>query len=157
MLHYGRTSGIWDPAWFGVPDDEHEWPAWLTSAGGDYAAASEVAPELVSASVAGGYALRLRFADGVTGVVDTTPHLWGSAFEPLHDPAYFAQVHLANGTATWPNGADLAPEVLYREALRNPVGDGLDADLNIEDDHGRNLGRGPEAQRPLAAEGDGDG
>lgn len=44
MLLHGRNSGIWDPGWFGVPDDEKRWPSWLTSVGGDYAATTEVPP-----------------------------------------------------------------------------------------------------------------
>jgi Protein of unknown function (DUF2442) len=60
--------------------------------------------------------LRLTFADGTAGDVDLSG-LWqsGPVFEPLRDPAYFASVTVDPelGTVTWPNGADLAPEVLY--------------------------------------------
>lgn len=156
MLHYGRTSGVWDPVWFGVPDGEDAWPAWLTSVGDDYAAAWQVSPELESVAAAGSYALRLRFADGVTGVVDTTPHLWGPAFQPLHDPAYFAQVRLEDGAPRWPNGADIAPEVLYREVLRNPADD-PHVDLNIAEDRRRPPGGGCQGRQHRAADRDGDG
>ena len=39
----------------------------------------------------------------------------GGVFEPLEDPAYFALVAVEEeaGTAAWPNGLDLAPEVLH--------------------------------------------
>lgn len=39
----------------------------------------------------------------------------GSLLEPLDDPAYFAKVRVDQeaGTAVWPNGLDLAPEVLH--------------------------------------------
>jgi hypothetical protein len=43
-------------------------------------------------------------------------------FEPLKDVTLFAQVavHRELETVTWPNGADLAPEFLYR-AAQQPV------------------------------------
>ena len=44
-------------------------------------------------------------------------------FEPLRDPAYFAQVHVDPdlGTVTWPNGADLDPDVLYGRVTGTPI------------------------------------
>lgn len=60
--------------------------------------------------------LYLTFEDGTAGEVDLS-EIWcnGPVFEPLADPAYFARVTVDPelGTVTWPNGADLAPEVLY--------------------------------------------
>lgn len=40
-------------------------------------------------------------------------------FEPLRDVEYFAKVSVDRelGTVVWPNGADLAPEVLHEQAL----------------------------------------
>jgi hypothetical protein len=40
-------------------------------------------------------------------------------FEPLRDVAYFARVTVDSelGTVVWPNGADLAPDVLHEQAL----------------------------------------
>lgn len=40
-------------------------------------------------------------------------------FEPLRDVAYFAQVVVDEelGTVVWPNGADLAPDVLHEQAM----------------------------------------
>jgi hypothetical protein len=50
-----------------------------------------------------GDAARLRHA-GSTGPV----------FAPLRDPAYFAQVRLAEwGAPVWPNGVDIAPDALH--------------------------------------------
>jgi len=41
--------------------------------------------------------------------------LWGPVFEPLRDPAIFAQAFVDDfGAVAWPNGADLAPDALYR-------------------------------------------
>jgi hypothetical protein len=70
------------------------------------------------------YLLRLTFSDGLTGEVDLS-HLrdWAGVFVLLRDPAVFAQVRVDPeiGTITWPNGADLAPEVLHERASAHPV------------------------------------
>ncbi len=69
---------------------------------------------VVEARYLGGYVLWLRFSDGAEGEIDLEGELWGEVFEPLKDPAYFAQVRLDPelDTVAWPNGADLAPEFL---------------------------------------------
>jgi len=61
--------------------------------------------------------LRVRFADGVSGVVRLMPtHLYG-VFEPLKDPAVFAQVRCDNGFVSWPGDIDLAPDAMH-QAIR---------------------------------------
>lgn len=70
------------------------------------------------------YKLRLTFEDGLVGDVDLS-HLreWEGIFIPLRDPVVFSQVRVDPeiGTITWPNGVDLAPEVLYERAAANPL------------------------------------
>ena len=63
-----------------------------------------------------GYALRLRFSDGVAKVVDLRDELFGEVFEPLKETSVFHAVTINPNTNTieWPNGADFAPEFLYR-------------------------------------------
>lgn len=63
----------------------------------------------------GGYSLLLDFTDGTSKEVDLTNELHGTVFEPLKDPAFFAQAAVNPETMTveWPNGADLAPEYLH--------------------------------------------
>ena len=60
--------------------------------------------------------LHLRFEDGATGELDFSNEDWTGVFAPLSDPAFFARVELDRelGTLVWPNGADMAPETLYR-------------------------------------------
>lgn len=62
------------------------------------------------------YRLRLEFSDGAVKDVDLTPELHGEVFEPLRSPSFFERVAVnpETGTVEWPNGADFAPEFLYR-------------------------------------------
>ena len=78
--------------------------------------------EIIAAEHLGGYRLRLTFAEGVVGDVDLTDRFKaarGPMFEALRDVEYFAKVAVDPelGTVVWPNGADLAPDVLYEQAL----------------------------------------
>jgi len=66
--------------------------------------------------------LRVAFVDGVTGDVDmrsflSDPRIENTIFEPLRDPAIFAQARVVLGAIEWPNGADLAPDAMY-DAIR---------------------------------------
>jgi len=72
---------------------------------------------VVEARSLGGYRVWLRFDDGLEGEIDLEDEIWGEIFEPLKDPAYFARF-TAEETLTWPNGADFAPESLYRRVLQ---------------------------------------
>jgi len=78
--------------------------------------------DIVFASPLDGYRLRIRYEDGVEGVVDLGAIVsFRGVFEPLKDPSYFSQVRVAPelGTVTWPNGADLDPDVLYGRLVPN--------------------------------------
>ena len=72
-------------------------------------------PRVTEVRHVGLYVVYVRFADGTEGEVDLEGELDGEVFEPLRDPAVFAQatVHPELHTVSWPNGADLAPEFLY--------------------------------------------
>ena len=86
-------------------------------------------PKVVEVKPLEGYKLWLRFQDGVFGTVDLGAELWGPMFEPLKDKALFAQaaIHPELETVTWPNGADLAPEFLYRAAQQRVADDAPEA------------------------------
>ena len=60
------------------------------------------------------YRLLLVFSDGVKKEVDLEPYLKGEVFGPLRDKTMFIQYVLTPTTIEWVNGADLAPEFLYR-------------------------------------------
>ena len=70
------------------------------------------------------YQLRLRFEDGVEGVVDITQLVtFTGVFEPLREMAYFQRVAVNPelGTICWPNEADLDPDVLYSLVTGQPI------------------------------------
>ena len=73
---------------------------------------------IIAAAVCGPHLLRLAFNDGSAKTVDVASLLYGPVFEPLRDPARFAEVRLDPicGTVVWPNGADFAPEALHELA-----------------------------------------
>jgi len=62
--------------------------------------------------------LAVTFNDGSSGIVDVSALVNGAdagVFEALRDPAFFATAYLDCGAVTWPNGADLAPDAMYKE------------------------------------------
>lgn len=77
--------------------------------------------DIIGVEVVADYRLRLTFEDGTAGDVDFGGREWRGVFEPLRDPAYFARVRVDSqaGTISWPNGADMAPEPLYEQAVSN--------------------------------------
>ena len=71
--------------------------------------------EVTNVAIVGCYVLDVSFSDGSRKHVDVAPLLWGPLFEPLKDPAFFAQGQFDPEirTVAWPNEADIAPEYLY--------------------------------------------
>lgn len=71
--------------------------------------------DVTGVKVLDGHRIRLTFEDGIEGDVDLDKLVqWDGVFEPLKDPARFAEVRVDSeiGTICWPNGADIAPETL---------------------------------------------
>lgn len=67
---------------------------------------------VVAAEYVRDYKLRLRFTDGVEGIVDFSRWLDTEVFRPLSAKRQFKRFFIAGGTVCWPNGADIAPETL---------------------------------------------
>ena len=60
-----------------------------------------------------GFHLRLRLTDGSTIERDVGPLMVGPVFDPIRErPEMFARVTIDGGTVSWPNGADLCPDVV---------------------------------------------
>lgn len=78
-------------------------------------------PQVTRVQVIPPFGLEVEFNDKKIRRINLQPdldsHLTGPVFDPLHDPAFFAQAYLdqEGGTVAWPNGADLAPESLYED------------------------------------------
>ncbi|MGB9879292.1 MAG: DUF2442 domain-containing protein [Anaerolineae bacterium] len=65
------------------------------------------------------YHLILEFENDEYRIIDVKPFIKGPVFEPIKNLAFFKQVRIDPdaGTVTWPNGADLDPDVLYEKSL----------------------------------------
>ena len=58
----------------------------------------------------------VTFTDGSARDIDLEPYLHGPLFDPIRqDPKLLAKVYVdpETETLTWPNGADIDPDVLY--------------------------------------------
>jgi hypothetical protein len=76
-----------------------------------------VLPSVLLAEYRGAFRIRLVFNDGSEGTVSFRRWLKGPIFEPLKDLDYFRRFFVDGGTVTWPNGADVAPETLYKAVV----------------------------------------
>ncbi|GHT33274.1 molybdopterin-guanine dinucleotide biosynthesis protein MobA [Bacteroidia bacterium] len=61
-----------------------------------------------------GYKIALTFNDGLQKTVDLQNHFDGKVFEPLKDIDNFKKFKVTEWTIEWENGADYAPEYLYK-------------------------------------------
>ncbi len=80
--------------------------------------------DTVDVHVLDNHRLRLRFENGVEGVVDVARLVkFTGVFAPLQERNYFAQVRVNpdTGTICWPNDADLDPDVLYALVSGEPI------------------------------------
>ena len=80
--------------------------------------------DIVAVKPLDSYRLHLAFEDNVEGIVDIANIIeFTGIFEPLINPTYFAQVAINPdlGTISWPNGADLDPDVLYSVVIDRPL------------------------------------
>ena len=81
------------------------------------------------------FRVRLEFTDGTTKEIDLQRYLHGPIFEPMRtDPQAFRSVNvdLRMGTLVWDNGADIDPDVLYKDltpAWMEPEPDAADGKL----------------------------
>ena len=59
----------------------------------------------------------------MVGDIDFSAERWTGVLAPLNDSDYFAEVSVdpEAGTVVWPDGIDLAPELLYEQAKAHPL------------------------------------
>ncbi len=60
------------------------------------------------------YRIKLWFNNGEIRVVNLVDSMDGPVFMPLKDIEYFKEFSIPYNTIEWPNGADFAPEYLYK-------------------------------------------
>ncbi len=81
-------------------------------------------PRPTQVSYSGEHRLLIAFEDGVRAELDFTPMLGqGGVFAQLSDLAAFrkAAIDPESQALTWPNGADICPDVLYHLATGAPL------------------------------------
>ena len=60
------------------------------------------------------FTVRITFSNQVKKTIDLEPYLHGPIFQDIrNNPNLFQQLAVAGNTITWPNGADIDPDVLY--------------------------------------------
>ena len=70
--------------------------------------------EVLEAEYLRDYLVKVKFNTGETKLVDLKESLQGPVFEPLKDLNYFKKFTIHFNTLEWQNGADFAPEYLFR-------------------------------------------
>jgi hypothetical protein len=70
--------------------------------------------KVITAEYVKAHQIKVSFNDGTQKTVDFSNWLHGEVFKPLHSKRQFKRFFVAGGTVCWPNGADIAPETLYR-------------------------------------------
>ena len=70
--------------------------------------------------------LEVTFVDDTAGKVDmraflSSSKIDGTVFEPLRDPAVFAEARVVMGAVQWPSGVDLAPDAMYDAIRENGI------------------------------------
>lgn len=63
-----------------------------------------------------GYKLLLMFENDEERIFDMNPFLDKGVFRDLKDAEMFNTVHVSFDTVEWGNGADLCPELLYKDS-----------------------------------------
>ena len=70
--------------------------------------------EVVAVKPLHDFVAQLTFSNGVEREVDLELHLHGGIFEEIRNaPALYRAIRIADGTVSWPNGADIDPDTLY--------------------------------------------
>jgi hypothetical protein len=62
-------------------------------------------------------AMRVRFVDGVEGVVRFGPRFYRGVFAHLIDADRFAEARVEMGAVTWPGELDLAPDRMHDDIV----------------------------------------
>ena len=82
--------------------------------------------EVIEAEYLKDYLVKVKFNTGETKLVDLKESLQGPVFERLKDVNFFKQFTIRFNTLEWENGADFAPEYLFKKGKtitsKDPIG-----------------------------------
>lgn len=70
-------------------------------------------PKLINVKPIEPFFLEIEFNNGEKRIFDVSDYMNSYFFSQLKDWNYFKRVRIANGTITWPNEQDIAPETVY--------------------------------------------
>jgi hypothetical protein len=73
-------------------------------------------PSVTTAKYVKDFLIEVKFNDGTKKIIDFEGWLTGPIFKPLRNKDYFKKFFIDVPTIAWPNGADIAPETLYKAA-----------------------------------------
>jgi hypothetical protein len=73
-------------------------------------------PSVTKAKYVKDYLIEIKFNDGTKKIIDFKGWLSGPVFKTLRNKDYFKRFFIDGPTIAWPNGADIAPEILYAAA-----------------------------------------
>ena len=76
-------------------------------------------PEVINVKPEKDYTLHLWFTNGEEGVLDMKPYLDKGIFRELRDLSMFNSVRPCIGTIQWANEADLCPDTVYLDSVKN--------------------------------------
>lgn len=91
--------------------------------------------EVIEVKIVREYIVELVFDDLTRGKIDLRPFLGKGIFKDLLDKKVFNQikVDVELGTICWPNGADIAPDTLYREVVTSYLKRESSADFSLRE------------------------
>jgi hypothetical protein len=75
-------------------------------------------PRVVKAEPNPNYTVRVWFNNGEVGILDMKPYLERGIFRALKDLSVFNSVHPFLGTVQWSNEADLCPDTVYLDSIK---------------------------------------
>ena len=68
------------------------------------------------------YRIRLKYPDGVEGVIDLSANIGHGIFSLLADEAFFRTVHIGHyGQIAWSEDIELCPDAAYEDITGKPA------------------------------------
>ena len=75
-------------------------------------------PKAIEVKPLENYILQVTFENGESGVFDVKPYLQHIQFKDLKNKELFKTVKIAGLSISWDNGADICPDELYNQTVK---------------------------------------